>query len=93
MSRLSVSTLLLTVFLLASIVFGQSKAPRGPLITHKVFFDIKIGDMEVGRIEMGLYGKTTPKTVFPVIRVINASRLRISGLWLLVRQDGDGTDR
>jgi hypothetical protein len=92
MSRLNVSTLLLAVFLLASIVFGQSKTPRGPLITHKVFFDIKIGDEEVGRIEMGLYGKTTPKTVFPVIRVINRCRQRISGLWLLVRSDGDVTD-
>ena len=39
------------------------RATKGPLITNKVFFDITIGDEEIGRIEIGLYGKTTPKTV------------------------------
>ncbi|CAJ0919842.1 unnamed protein product [Ranitomeya imitator] len=28
-----------------------------------VFFDIKIGDEEVGRVVFGLFGKTVPKTV------------------------------
>lgn len=28
----------------------------------KVWFDIKIGDEEVGRIEIGVFGKTVPKT-------------------------------
>jgi len=60
MSRLSVTSFLLfAVLFLANIVF----AAKGPLITNKVFFDIKIGDEEVGRIELGLYGKTVPKTV------------------------------
>ena len=27
--------------------------------------DIEIGDEAIGRIEIGLYGKTVPKTVFP----------------------------
>lgn len=28
----------------------------------QVFFDIEIGDEKAGRIVMGLYGKTVPKT-------------------------------
>lgn len=40
-----------------------AEAAKGPKITHKVFFDIKHGDEDMGRIVMGLYGKTVPKTV------------------------------
>lgn len=29
----------------------------------KVWFDIKIGENAVGRVEIGLFGKTVPKTV------------------------------
>merc|ERR1711959_275520 len=35
----------------------------GPLITHKVSFDVTIDGEETGRIVMGLYGKKVPKTV------------------------------
>lgn len=41
---------------------GSVFAAQGPLITNRVFFDVKHGDESLGRIEMGLYGKTVPKT-------------------------------
>ena len=59
MSRLSLGSFFVAILFLVNIVL----AAKGPLITNKIFFDIKIGDEEVGRIELGLYGKTVPKTV------------------------------
>jgi len=54
-----------TVFVFVSIVAffcAQSiEAAKGPKITHLVFFDIKHGEY-TGRIEMGLFGGTVPKT-------------------------------
>ncbi|OMJ20270.1 Peptidyl-prolyl cis-trans isomerase B, partial [Smittium culicis] len=51
----------LSVLIALLLVAGLSMA-KGPKITKKVFFDITIGDEEVGRITMGLYGGTVPKT-------------------------------
>merc|ERR1712093_677493 len=54
----------LLVILTATFLFmGQTaEATKGPKITHKVYFDIEHGDEPVGRIVLGLYGKTVPKT-------------------------------
>merc|ERR1712121_273841 len=42
---------------------GESKKKTGPIVTHKVFFDVTIGNEALDRIEIGLFGKTVPKTV------------------------------
>ncbi|KAF4621099.1 hypothetical protein D9613_000442 [Agrocybe pediades] len=41
----------------------SADAAKGPKITNIVYFDIKQGDVELGRIKMGLFGGTVPKTV------------------------------
>merc|ERR1719493_207907 len=50
---------MLKIFL-ALLVLAHAK---GPEITNKVFFDIEIDGKPAGRIVMGLFGKTVPKTV------------------------------
>ncbi|KJZ75537.1 hypothetical protein HIM_05000 [Hirsutella minnesotensis 3608] len=60
--RLLVSTALL--FGLGMVLFSHSaEAAKGPKITHKVTFTMNHGDEELGKIVIGLYGKTVPKTV------------------------------
>nr|CAD1840917.1 unnamed protein product [Ananas comosus var. bracteatus] len=48
----------------ATIALIQAKSSKESLkeVTHKVYFDIEIGGKPAGRIEMGLFGKTVPKT-------------------------------
>ncbi|MCJ1366295.1 Peptidyl-prolyl cis-trans isomerase B [Acarospora aff. strigata] len=61
LQRIVISALLI---LTATFVFlaQSSQAAKGPRITHKVYFDIEHGGEPLGRIVMGLYGKTVPKT-------------------------------
>merc|ERR1712154_38539 len=53
------------IFLLYSLLpfEVESKESKGPKVTKKVFFDISIGGEAAGRIEIGLFGSTVPKTV------------------------------
>ena len=57
--------LLISILLIATVSFvyfaQAAEATKGPKITHKVYFDIQHGDEDIGRIVIGLYGKTTPK--------------------------------
>lgn len=62
----------LLVLLTASFLFfaQTAEAAKGPKITHKVYFDIKHGDEELGRIVLGLYGKTVPKVFVSMLFLI-----------------------
>lgn len=52
----------LGVFLLLTL-FSLIEAKKGPKVTHKVFFDFEVGGKQIGRVVLGLFGKTVPKTV------------------------------
>ncbi|ESQ42504.1 hypothetical protein EUTSA_v10014704mg [Eutrema salsugineum] len=60
----SVTLLLWSLLLLGTLSAIQAKKSKENLkeITHKVYFDVEIDGKEAGRIVMGLYGKTVPKT-------------------------------
>jgi len=59
--RLSIAFIVVS---LTALFCAQSvEAAKGPKVTHKVFFDIKHGDESMGRVVMGLFGGTVPKTV------------------------------
>ena len=61
MANLQRVVISLMVILTAMFLFmGQTAAAKGPKITHKVYFDIEHDGQPLGRITMGLYGKTVP---------------------------------
>lgn len=55
---------ILLPFFVASIsaTLEKDEKPKGPKVTHKVYMDIKIGEEAIGRVVIGLFGKTVPKT-------------------------------
>ncbi|KRT81326.1 hypothetical protein AMK59_5846 [Oryctes borbonicus] len=55
--------LILLVVVLCSIQFSLCDDKKGPKVTEKVTFEITIGGDPAGPVEIGLFGKTVPKTV------------------------------
>ncbi|CAG0907018.1 unnamed protein product, partial [Darwinula stevensoni] len=56
--------ILLSIVLAVSLFTGTfASEKKGPKVTDKVWFDMSIGGEPAGRIEIGLFGKTVPKTV------------------------------
>merc|ERR1711988_820647 len=52
-----------SLLLVAALSFvAIDAAKKEPKVTNKVFFDVTIDGKDAGRIVMGLYGKTVPKT-------------------------------
>ncbi|KAL3208165.1 hypothetical protein MRX96_009747 [Rhipicephalus microplus] len=51
------------IVLLAALLGNVACAQPDKTITHKVTFDIAIGDKDVGSVVLGLYGKVAPRTV------------------------------
>ncbi|KAF2178522.1 hypothetical protein K469DRAFT_675360 [Zopfia rhizophila CBS 207.26] len=62
----SLQRLVISALLILSVTFvflaQATEAAKGPKITHKVYFDIEHDNKPIGRVVMGLYGKTVPKT-------------------------------
>ena len=51
------------LFILAALIAVTFAGENdGPKVTDKVWFDIQIGGVDAGRVEIGLFGGTVPKT-------------------------------
>merc|ERR1719370_1491019 len=53
---------LLSLLVLIALMSNVDAASQNPKVTSKVYFDMKLGDKEIGRIVIGLFGHTVPKT-------------------------------
>ncbi|KAG0242109.1 cyclophilin B precursor [Mortierella sp. GBAus27b] len=63
------------VFFVALVFLSISvQAAKGPLITNKVYFDIEQDGKSLGRIVIGLFGKTVPKTAENFLELAKGSK-------------------
>lgn len=56
------TVVLIAIFFVVATFNAEAKEVKGPKVTDKVFFDIEIGGVAQGRIVVGLFGNTVPKT-------------------------------
>ncbi|KAG1669165.1 Peptidyl-prolyl cis-trans isomerase B [Nymphon striatum] len=64
--RLKYRPKMYSLFILLLIVIvgsAYSAKSKGPKVTHQVNFEMSVGGENIGTIEIGLFGKTVPKTV------------------------------
>jgi len=59
------------VVLVAALCVCGYEAKKGPKVTHKAWFEVAIDGESVGKIEIGLFGKTVPKTVENFVQLSN----------------------
>ena len=57
--------------MIALLCLAGLEAKKGPKVTHKAWFEITIDGENVGKIEIGLFGKTVPKTVENFVQLAN----------------------
>ncbi|KAF8940107.1 cyclophilin B precursor [Dissophora ornata] len=62
------------VFFSAIVVLAATaQAAKGPVITNKVYFDIEQGGKPLGRVVIGLFGKTVPRTTENFLQLAKGS--------------------
>merc|ERR1719221_2180394 len=59
------------IFALVSVLLVSAEAKKGPKVTHKAWFEIGIDGESIGKIEIGLFGKTGPKTGDNFVQLAN----------------------
>lgn len=60
-------------------------------LSSQVYFDMRIGDEDIGRIVIGVFGKTVPKTVDNFV-ALATGEVRKSGTFADTLERGELTD-